>query len=339
MPTISPRSSRGLAARLGLWAVAVFFGAALWAAPVCAARAEDGHVHQEPARPAPAAHDAHGEHGAPAGQGGHADGAHAGHPAAADDQFTPAPDLPAHDHEAMQALAEERKTPVGVDEHLGGYVPLDTVFTDSQGREVALGEVMGAPTLILPVFYTCPNVCNILQGAMARVLPKVSLTPGQDLKIVSLSFDERDTPEAAARNKRNFAAALGQGFPPEHWAFLTGSRESIATTMDALGFRFQRMGDDFAHPVVVVAVAPDGKIVRYLYGSDFLPFDVTMAATEAAKGTPGLSVKRILSYCYSYDPKGRRYAFDILRVTGFTVLGTIALLLVVLLAAGKRKRR
>lgn len=336
MPTISPRSNRGLAARLGLWAVAVFFGAALWAAPVCAARAEDGHVHQEPARPAPAAHDAHG---APAGHEGHTDGAHAGHPAAADDQFTPAPDLPAHDHEAMQALAEERKTPVGVDEHLGGYVPLDTVFADSQGREVALGEVMGAPTLILPVFYTCPNVCNILQGAMARVLPKVSLTPGQDLKIVSLSFDERDTPEAAARNKRNFAAALGQGFPPEHWAFLTGSRESIATTMDALGFRFQRMGDDFAHPVVVVAVAPDGKIVRYLYGSDFLPFDVTMAATEAAKGTPGLSVKRILSYCYSYDPKGRRYAFDILRVTGFTVLGTIALLLVVLLAAGKRKRR
>ena len=335
MPTISPRSSRNLAARLGLWAVAALFGAALWAAPVCAATAQDGHTHQEHAQPAPGAHEAHGA----AAHDAH--GAREGHPAPAApaDQFTPAPDLPAHDHEAMQALAEERKTPVGVDENLGGYVPLDTVFTDSQGREVTLGEVMGAPTLILPVFYTCPNVCNILQGAMARVLPKVSLTPGQDLKIVSLSFDENDTPEVAARNKRNFAAALGQGFPPEHWAFLTGSRESIATTMDALGFRFQRMGDDFAHPVVVVAVAPDGKIVRYLYGSDFLPFDVTMAATEAAKGTPGLSIKRILSYCYSYDPKGRRYAFDILRVTGITVLGTIALLLVVLLAAGKRKRR
>jgi len=338
LPTILPRSSRGLAARLGLWAVAAFLGAALGAAPVCVAQAQDAHSHQEVAQPAPGAHDGHG---APAAQGANGHGEHADHgaQAAPADQFSSAPDLPAHDHEAMQALAEERKTPVGVDEHLGGYVPLDTVFTDSQGREVTLGEVMGAPVLILPVFYTCPNVCNILQGAVARVLPKVSLTPGQDLKIVSISFDERDTPETAARSKRNFDAALGQGFPAEHWAFLSGSRESIATTMDALGFRFQRMGDDFAHPVVVVAVAPDGKIVRYLYGSDFLPFDVTMAATEAAKGTPGLSVKRILSYCYSYDPKGRRYAFNILRVTGFTVLGTIALLLVVLVAAGKRKRR
>jgi len=328
LPTTSPPSSRSLAARLGLAAVATLLGAALVAAPVCVAAAQGGH-------------DAHAAHGAADGQAAHgahpapapaAPEAHGAHPA-------PAPDAPAHDHEAMQARAEQSDLPVGVDEHLGDYVPLDTVFTDSQGRETTLGQAMGAPTLILPVFYTCPNVCNILQGAVARVLPRVSLTPGQELRVVSISFDERDTPGTAARSKRNFDAALGQGFPPEHWTFLTGSRESIARTMDALGFRFQRMGDDFAHPVVVVAVAPDGKIVRYLYGSDFLPFDVTMAATEAAKGTPGLSVKRVLSYCYSYDPEGRRYTFNILRVTGFTVLGTIALLLAVLLAAGKRKRR
>ena len=245
---------------------------------------------------------------------------------------------PGHDHEAVVREAEEKDVAVGIEEHLGQYLPLDAEFTDSEGRKVTLGDVLGAPTMILPVYFSCPNVCHILQGAMARVLPEVALAPGAELNIISLSFDENDTPEVAARNKRNFAAALRGGFPAQHWRFLTGDKHNIDRTMDALGFRFQRMGQDFAHAVVVVAVAPDGKIVRYLYGSDFLPFDVTMAATEAARGTPGISVKRLLSFCYSYDPQGRRYAFDILRVSGITVLVTLALILVVLLTAGKKKR-
>lgn len=244
-----------------------------------------------------------------------------------------------HDHEGMVQEAEEQGVKVGVTEHLGEYVPLDATFVDSEGNRVTLDDVIDAPTLIMPVYYTCPNVCHILQSAMARVLPEVALTPGEEIKIVSLSFDENDSAQGAARIKRNFAAALRGNFPPEHWTFLAGDKENIDRTMDAIGFGFERMGKDFAHPVLVVAVAPDGKIVRYLYGSDFLPFDVTMAATEAAKGTPGISVKRILSFCYSYDPQGRRYTFDILRVSGFAVLGMLALIFIILFLSGKKKRR
>jgi protein SCO1/2 len=91
--------------------------------------------------------------------------------------------------------------------------------------------------------------------------------------------------------------------------------------------------------VAAVAVAPGGKVVRYLYGSSFLPFDITMAGTEAARGQTGLSVKRLLSFCYNYDPQGRRYVFDILRVSGYTIVGFVAVFLAWLLLGGKKKRR
>ncbi|WP_461209190.1 SCO family protein [Desulfocurvus sp. DL9XJH121] len=244
-----------------------------------------------------------------------------------------------HDHEALMREAQKGSLPVGVSERLGEMMPADAEFTDSEGTIVRLGDLFTRPTMVLPVYYTCPNVCHILQSSFARILPQVALTPGEDLRVVSLSFDNRDTVENAARAKGNFTTALRGKFPPEYWTFLVGDTANITRAMDALGFGFQRVGDDFAHPVVVVAVAPGGKIVRYLYGSDFLPFDVTMAATEAARGQVGLSVKRVLSYCFSYDPEGRRYTFDLMRVAGISILLVIAVVMAVLFMAGRKRRK
>ena len=42
---------------------------------------------------------------------------------------------------------------------------------------------------------------------------------------------------------------------------------AIRALTDALGYRFQRQGSDFLHPVAVAVVAPDGTIVRYLQGT------------------------------------------------------------------------
>lgn len=243
-----------------------------------------------------------------------------------------------HDHEALMRDAQAGGLPVGVTERLGGMMPADAVFTDSKGARVRLGDLFDRPTILLPVYYTCPNVCHILQSSFARVLPQVALEPGTEIQVVSLSFDDRDTVDNAARAKRNFTTALDGGFPPEHWRFLVGDAHNIALAMDALGFGFRRVGDDFAHPVIVAALAPGGKIVRYLYGSDFLPFDVTMAATEAARGQVGLSVKRVLSYCFSYDPEGRRYTFNLMRVAGLSVLGFLAVVMTVLFMTGARRR-
>lgn len=249
-----------------------------------------------------------------------------------------------HDHEQMMRDVAEKESAVpefdiSVKEKLGEFIPEGITLVDSTGKAVDLREVITAPTIILPVYYTCPSVCNLLLSTFARILPEVALEPGRELRVISISFDELDTPKYAASKKRNFMASMDGAFPPEHWLFLTGTKENVKRAMDSIGFGFARQGNAFVHAAIAVAVSPDGKIVRYLYGTDFLPFDVAMAATEAAQGKVGLSVKRLLSYCFDYDPKGRRYVFDTMRVAGFSILGFAGLLFLFLMLAGRKKRR
>lgn len=243
-----------------------------------------------------------------------------------------------HDHAGMMDKAAEQGEPVRIDEKTGGMVS-DAVFFDSDGKEVRLRDLVTTPTVLLPIYYRCPDVCNLLQASFARILPDVALKPGEELRVISLSFDDRDTPKDAARAKRNYMAILDGKFPPDEWKFLSGSPESISAALDSIGFHVKREGGLYAHPVAAVVLAPGGKIIQYLHGTTFLPFDITMAGTKAAAGQPGLSVKRVLSLCYSYDPQGRRYVFNILRVSGFAIFGFVAIFVAYLVVTGRKDKR
>ncbi|WP_243366366.1 SCO family protein [Fundidesulfovibrio soli] len=227
---------------------------------------------------------------------------------------------------------------VGVQEKLGQTIPDDIVMRDETGREVNVKELLKTPTILVPVYYSCPNDCNLLLGSLAQVLPLVSLEPGKDFQVVSVSFDEHDTPQVAARRKNDFITAMGDRFPARYWTFLTGDKANIRRLTDAVGFGFQRDGKAFKHPVVLVALSPSGKVVRYLYGVTPLPFDITMAATEAARETVGLSVRRAIAMCYTYDPQGRQYVFDLMKVSGAGILAAMALFGVFLYFGGRKKK-
>lgn len=226
----------------------------------------------------------------------------------------------------------------GVDEHLGEIIPEGILLRDEAGNPIDPRSLMDVPVIIAPIYYSCPTVCNMLQSSLARVLPQVSLQPGKEYRVLSVSFDETDTPQLAARKKQNYFAAMNFAYPEDGWRFLSGDLASINRFMDAIGFRFTRQGRDFIHPVVLVVTAPGGKVVRYLYGQNFMPFDLTMAVTEASHGTIGLSVKRVLSYCFTYDPEGRRYVFDFMRIAGLIILFGAAVLLFVLVRGGPRRK-
>lgn len=243
-----------------------------------------------------------------------------------------------HDHDAVM---EEAGNEVGIEEKLGSIIA-DVSFLDAEGKRVNLRELTrDMPTILIPIYYRCPDVCNILQGSMAATLPKVALEPGEEYQVVSVSFDPREGVKDAARAKQTYIAATRGGFPAEHWTFLAadGDDESVSKWLDSIGYTVKREGGLYAHPVAVLAIAPGGKVVRYLYGSSFLPFDITMAATEAATGKTGLSIKRMLSFCYNYDPEGRRYVFSILRVSGFAIAGFIAIFVAYLVLSGRKHKK
>jgi protein SCO1/2 len=228
---------------------------------------------------------------------------------------------------------------IGIEEQLGEFVPMGLRFLDATGDSVFLRDLIDKPTILTLVYYHCPTICKPLLGAVVEVVDKTELTPGEDYDLVTISFDETDTPESAATIKTNFTNSLGVDFAPEAWKFLTADSVTIAQLTQAVGFGFQRREKDFAHGTCLIALSPDGKIVRYLYGLRYLPFDLKMAVAEATKGTAVPSIAKVMQYCFSYDPKGRKYALNLNRVAGTGILLFAVGWVLYITSAGRRKGR
>ena len=190
-----------------------------------------------------------------------------------------------------------------VSEKTGDYLPLDTVFTDSSGHDMPLRAIIDKPTLILPIYFYCPNSCSLNLSYLASAVRNSTFKPGGDFKVISFSFNAEEKVEDAINAKENYLKMLPENFPAEDWKFLVGRQESIQALLSALGYRVRRMPDGtFAHPSALVAVSAEGRVIKYVYGS-FLSGDVDMALLEAKKGTPAISVKRLLGFCFNTDAK------------------------------------
>ena len=245
--------------------------------------------------------------------------------------------------DAVQADTDAGAAPgsrnLGLDEKLGNKVPLDLEFRDEEGRQVTLGSLLTVPTIVIPIFYHCGSSCPMEMESVAKLIPKMGLVPGKDYRILSVSFDPEDTPEDARASRKNYLKIAGEGFPPEAWHFLVGDAANVKRFLDAIGFRVQRnRPHDFSHPNGILTLSTEGKIARYLYGSVFLPFDVGLALEEASRGVTGLTARRLLTYCYTYDSTGNRYVVSVTKISAASTL-SVALGFIFFLAFGKKKKR
>ncbi|MFZ2950043.1 MAG: SCO family protein [Desulfuromonadaceae bacterium] len=237
------------------------------------------------------------------------------------------------------AAAGTEEGTIGIDEKLGSRIPLDITFRDEGGKPVRLAELVTGPTIILPVYYSCTNVCYNLQWGLAQVLPRIKSRPSEEYRVLSVSFDENDSPQVAARFKRVYLTSMHAPFPQDGWRFLTGDAETIHRFTKAVGYNFQRRGRDFLHPVASLIVARDGTIVRYLYGSTFLPKDLALALIEARDGTSGSTIRKMVEYCFTFDPGRKTYVFNILRVSATVVILCTGGFLVFLIVTGRKRKQ
>jgi protein SCO1/2 len=207
-----------------------------------------------------------------------------------------------HGHEDAQLAPPVIAGRDWVEEKTGLSIPLDLTFLDEEGKGTSLGDIIDRPILLMPIYYYCPSACSRNLANLAVALSRLTALPGRDFRVIAFSFNEKETADDARRAKINYLKLAGKDFPEKEWRFLTGDRESIATLTASLGYRFQKSGDGtYVHPAAVVAIAGDGKIIRYVYG-DFIPGDIDQAVADAAKGTPSFSVKRFLGMCFNTDP-------------------------------------
>jgi protein SCO1/2 len=233
-----------------------------------------------------------------------------------------------------------------VEEHLGARIDGSLAFRDTEGRDVRLGDVFTGdrPVLLVLAYYHCPMLCGLVLRGAAQGLSDLGWTPGREYRVLTVSFDPRDTTEAGREKRQSTLAGLGRPLAsPAEWPFLTGDEAAIRSLADTLGFRFayDARVDAYAHPAAIFALTPDGRVSRYLYGVDFPARDLRLALTEAGEGRTGSILDRVLLTCYRFDPASRRFGP---YITGFMRLGGALILLAVTglvsaLAIGERRRR
>ncbi|MFA7331562.1 MAG: SCO family protein [Candidatus Delongbacteria bacterium] len=241
---------------------------------------------------------------------------------------------------AGPALAQpESSQGVAFDEHLGEILPGEIVLRDEAGNPVQLAQLVDRPTILNFVYFDCPGVCTPLLNEVADVLGKSDLDPRREpFQILTVSFEPRDTPQVAAEKRANYLALLSRPLPPETWRFLTGDAEELRRLTAAAGFSYKKAGFEYIHPGGLILLSPERKIVRYLYGTEFLPFDFKMGVLEAAKGTVLPTTARLLTICFSYDPQGRTYVFNLLKVVGGAMLSVVGCFGLYLLLTARRGR-
>jgi protein SCO1 len=214
---------------------------------------------------------------------------------------------------------------------LGAKLPLDLPFVDAAGRTARLGESFGKrPVILHLVYYECPMLCKLSSDGLLSALSTLSLTPGQDFSIVTVSFDPREGPELSARAREVAIERTGRDAVDKGWQFFTGDQATIDKLCESVGFRylFDEKTGQFAHASGVFILTPDGTLSRYLSGVQFSPRDLRLALVEASAGKVGSAADQVMLMCYMYDPITGKYGLaimSILRVAGVATVGAMGL--------------
>ncbi len=233
---------------------------------------------------------------------------------------------------------------IAFDQRLNAQLPLDAVFRDESGREVKLGDYFGhhKPVVLTLVYYDCPMLCTLVLNALAGTMKGMSLNPGGDYDLVTVSFDPRETPKLAAAKKKSYIGRYGHPEAADAWHFLTGDEPSIKRLTEAVGFHYvyDPATGQYAHATGIMVATSDGRLAKYLYGIEYSPRDLRLALVDASAGRIGNPVDRVLLYCYHYDPKTGKYGVVVLNVIRLGGLVTMVVLggFVAVMFSRERKR-
>jgi|SRR5690625_4358630 len=230
---------------------------------------------------------------------------------------------------------------VGFVQKLGAQVPLRATFRDAAGARTSLGKLLdGKPTLLVPGYFSCINLCSIVRAGVADAVAASGLQPGKQFNVVLVSINPDDTPRTAAVTKQNDAVGHRDAHVPR-WHYLTGSKQTSAALMQSIGFRyfFDKRNGQYDHDAGIVLLTPQGKVSQYLFGVKFAPETLRLGLVHASQGKIGNLVDHFLLLCCNYDPSTGRYSLVIHRVMQFLGILTALLLAGVILYLRRREKK
>lgn len=224
-----------------------------------------------------------------------------------------------------QSSLFDQQMQIGFDEKQGEYAALETMVVNEAGDTLLLGDLINKPTILNLVYYNCPGTCSPLMWGISKFVDELDLKLGVDYDVFTISFDPTERIDLGVKKKASYISTMEKKDDAQNWRFFVADSANIARLTQSVGFYYKFINNQYVHPTGLIALAPDGKIVRYLRGIDFLPFDIKITLVEAAKGKIGPSINRLLAICYGYDNEGNKFVFNVTRVSAIIILFILVL--------------
>jgi protein SCO1/2 len=227
----------------------------------------------------------------------------------------------------------------------GAHLPLGLAARDETGRPTTLrAAAEGRPIALVFADYSCTALCGTALGLLASVLPDTGLRAGEDFALLAIGLDPRDGPaEAASMRRAHFGDGTRAGAAAR---FLVAEPAAVSAATEALGYRtvYHPESDLFAHPLAVMVLAPDGRVVAALPGLGLGAGELRSALKDAARPLPAVSptlLQRAVLVCRGFaapgsGPRGIALAAAIAAGAATVAAGLAGL---VLLLRVQRRRR
>ena len=232
---------------------------------------------------------------------------------------------------------------VSLDEKLNTQVDPNLTFINETGQTVALKDYFGKgrPVVLNLVYYSCPMLCGMVLQGVVRSLKQVPYLPGQEIEVVTISFDPKEIPALAAAKKNTIMEDYARPGSDKGWHVLVDKDGTAKKLADQVGFRFKwdEETKQFAHPSVTMILTPDGRVSRYLNGIDYPQREMRLALTEASQGKIGSPVDQVLLYCFHYDPVSGKYGFLIMTLVRIGAILTVLALALFWFVSYRQERR
>ncbi len=220
-------------------------------------------------------------------------------------------------------IPEQQETEI--EPQLNAQVPLDLRFRNEQGESVELSELIDGtkPVALALVYYTCPQLCNLVLTGMCDGFDALAdwdgnnaLQVGEDFEVITVSFYHEEGPELAAAKKRNHLATYDRPEWEEGWHWLSsqGHAEDVRRLAETIGFHFKvdpsvdPEETHFAHHSALFLLTPEGRlsgvIPQHEYPREVLRFGLMEASQGKIEGT---LMDRAFLFCFQYDPDANSY--------------------------------
>jgi protein SCO1 len=219
---------------------------------------------------------------------------------------------------------------IGFDEKQGQFADLGVKLVNEAGDTVLLKNVITRPTILNLVYFECPGTCSPLMFGISKFIDDIDLQLGKDYDVVTISFDPSENIKLGVQKKASYINTMKNKESAKNWLFFVSDSANIARLTQSVGFNYKKVNNQYIHPAGLIALGSDGKIIRYLRGIEFLPFDIKITLVEAARGKIGPSINRLLAVCYGFDTKGNQYVFNVTRVSAIVILFMMIVFFIIL---------